>query len=451
MNTYDTGSGGHTNTFTTAWYANVTHSSTSSLRLLPETTYAATWRPHQIFEVDLFNTRTCRILEPRKWSKSDCSSHHRQRAKLTDSRSGGLRPHKRRAPTAPLQAARSVAPSTNMEQATILGLLTHIVKLTEIVEEMSTNIVILNEKLDSNTKKVDRLLKRDVPATLLVNGRGDDGGQGSGVPTRPSTEPASARIEVVDMREIQGQGAAGSTESNSTMSTAGVSPLSHNVSPGSGRPSTPRHQRRASVVPDALMDDPPTDSNSAGHARDYSVFEGFDDFHPTTPPMKRARLGDTASAYGDTKTKAPSSPVPEVLSNTNIDGKSKPPARSSFAEAFNNTKSHVKSKVKPRPTSASAFAVVPSDTSTHTSSKPQSRQMTASTIGSKHAQPTTQEAPREKKNRRPSTAEDIFEPRKEKTKKRGGAVTKAKGAAFNMEAPRKRQRMIDQLYSPNAK
>lgn len=342
-----------------------------------------------------------------------------------------------------------------MEQATLSELLNHIVMLTEIVEKMSTNIVILNEKLDSNTKKVHRLSKRDVPATLLVNGRGDDGGQGSGVPIRPSTGPASTSIEVVDMRDVAGQDAAGSTGSNSTMSMAGVSALSHNISPDSRSPSTPRHQRRASIIPDALMDDPPKDSNSASHARDYLVFEGFDDFHPTTPPMKRARLSDTASAYGDTKTKAPSNPVPEVLSNTNIDGKSKPPARSSFAEAFNNTKSHGKSKVKPKskPMTTNAFAVAPSDTSTYTKSKPKSKpkHMTTNTVSSKHAQPTTQEAPREKKTRRPSKAEDIIGPQKEETNKRGAAAAKAKGAAFNMEAPRKRQRMIDQLDSPNVK
>jgi len=338
-----------------------------------------------------------------------------------------------------------------MQQATLLELLNHVAKLTEIVENMSTNIVILNEKLHSNTKKVDRLLKRDVSATSMANGIDHNGRQGSGVPTRLSTGPASARVELTDMSDDAGQDTAGPTGSNSTTNFAGVDRLLYNMPPGSRRASTSRHQRHASIVPDALKDESPTDSTSASHAHNYSVFEGFDDSQPTTPPAKRARLSDTVSAYGNTKIEASPSPVPEAPSNTNNAGKSKPSTRSSFAEAFNNTKSHDKSKAKPKPASASASAVVPGDASTNTKLKLKLERIMPNTIGSKHAQVTTQHAPREKKTRRPPTAEDIFEPQKEEAKKRRGAVTKAKGAAFNMGASRKRQRMIDQLDSPNAK
>jgi len=338
-----------------------------------------------------------------------------------------------------------------MEQATLLELLDHVGKLTEVVEKMSTNIVILNGKLDSNTKKVDRLLlKRDLP-TSLVDGRGGIGRPHSEVPMRPPAEQSSANIEVVNMRDVAGQGAARTARpSNSTMSTAETSPASHDMSPDSGRPLTARKKRRASVALDATKDDPPTDSSPASHDRDYSVPAGFDDIHPTTRPVRR-------SGSGGARATAPPRAMPDEFSNTNIHDQWKAATRNSFAEAFNNTKSHMKTRTKPKTMAANAFPGAPNNTLATFEPKPE--QAKASTVRSKHAPSTTQkalralpnDAPSKMKTWRPSTAEDIFGTRKKQEEKRGHAVKKAKVAAFNKEASRKRQRMIDQLDSPNAK
>lgn len=268
---------------------------------------------------------------------------------------------------------------------------------------------------------------------------------------RPPAEQSSANIEVVDMRDVAGQGAARPARpSNSTMSTAEISPASHDMSPDSVRPLTARKKRRASVALDATRDDPPADSKPASHDRDHSVPAGFDDIHPTTRPVKR-------SGYGGARATAPPRAVPDEFSNTNIHDQRKAATRSSFAEAFNNTTSHMKSRTKPKTMNANAFTGAPNDTLA--TFKPKPEQAKASTVRSRHAQSTTQKAPRALANDapskiktwRPSTAEDTFGTRKKQEEKRGHAVKKAKAAAFNKEASRKRQRMIDQLNSPNAK
>ena len=63
-----------------------------------------------------------------------------------------------------------------MEQATLLELLDQIGRLTEVVEKMSTNIVVLNEDLIVTMGKLDRLLETDGQAREHGSTRDDDMG-----------------------------------------------------------------------------------------------------------------------------------------------------------------------------------------------------------------------------------------------------------------------------------
>ena len=92
-----------------------------------------------------------------------------------------------------------------MEQATFLELLDHVGRLTEVVEKMSTNLVVLNAKLDSNTEKIDRLLEVDLPATAVVTDIEDDGLQDSYASRQPIKQQSMRETEVVDMRDICSQ------------------------------------------------------------------------------------------------------------------------------------------------------------------------------------------------------------------------------------------------------
>ncbi len=174
-----------------------------------------------------------------------------------------------------------------MKQATLLELLEHVDKLTEVVEKMSTHIVLLNEGLKLTTTKVDQLLARDVPAAALADNRNDEVLR-SDMPTPPSTVRLSKDADVIEPTKLPYEAVAQPIKSLTV----------------------PRPKRGASAYEDCPASDAsyhPATSKSPSSARFHPEFEESDGSPTTPPPAKRARSGDTAISSSEERPEAASS------------------------------------------------------------------------------------------------------------------------------------------------
>jgi len=316
------------------------------------------------------------------------------------------------APAAALQDTSSMAPASNMAQATLLELVDHISKLTEVVEKMSTNIVLLNEDLRMTTRKVDRILKRDVPNVASMTSKiGDSQKQSS--PIQPPAARLRASPEVIDLTNDYPPAAA-------NLKTTQVLPGHTNEMPNSSQPasistsrlSMPPRKRSFSVSTELLS----ANTSYHNHNRTKSTFrlvpsgslEKADD-SAAQPPAKRARVGDDSSKSRMVKGK----PSPDV------------PARAS-----GKTKEKAKpcSNPKPKKTTSTAGSSRVADLVTHATLKNRPEG------AAQEVEETTAVAENSTKKRRK---------RGSKSKRQVDAVGQAKKAATHVQACMKGQRLAD--------
>lgn len=205
-----------------------------------------------------------------------------------------------------LPATEPITSTSNMKQATLLELLEHVGKLTEVVEKMSTHIVMLNEGLKLTTTKVDQLLARDVPAAALADNRNDEVLR-SDMPTPPSTVRSSKDADVIEPTKLPYEAAAQPTKSLTV----------------------PRPKRSAPAYEDYPANDAsyrPATSKSPSSARFHPDFEESDGSPTVVPPAKRARSCDTATGSSGERPEAASTAFARALGESN--SKTKTGARS---------------------------------------------------------------------------------------------------------------------------